>query len=257
MCSVDLSGKVISPTGVAQERHGKLKPRFADFACPNVEVYRYVALVTKAVIPKAFWGSDANFKVVLSYVQEFIRCRRFESVTLHHVIQRFSTTACDWFIPPGQGALQQSRVSVSDAMKRRELLEDFMFWYFDSFVSSLLKTNFYITETSAFRNRVLYFRHDDWEAMCAPLIERLSSATFVKMTHLEAMEVLRQRKLGYSFVRLLPKETGVRPIVNLRRRKTHGRPAEQSINQILQAAFQILSYEKVIAFLKCLEVRLM
>lgn len=35
----------------------------------------------------------------------------------------------------------------------------------------------------------------------------------------EAAAILRQRKLGFSFVRLLPKETGVRPIVNLRRRK--------------------------------------
>lgn len=34
----------------------------------------------------------------------------------------------------------------------------------------------------------------------------------------EAEEILRQRQLGFSFVRLLPKETGVRPIVNLRRR---------------------------------------
>lgn len=66
-------------------------------------------------------------------------------------------------------------------------------------------------------------------------------------------------------MRLLPKDSGVRPIVNLRRRKAiqrvscsrffpiifiwfvlqHGLSAEQSINQILQAAFQILSYEKV------------
>jgi telomerase reverse transcriptase len=30
--------------------------------------------------------------------------------------------------------------------------------------------------------------------------------------------LLRQRRLGFSFVRLLPKDTGVRPIVNLRRR---------------------------------------
>lgn len=28
---------------------------------------------------------------------------------------------------------------VSDAKKRRELLEDFLFWYFDGFVSPLLK----------------------------------------------------------------------------------------------------------------------
>lgn len=30
--------------------------------------------------------------------------------------------------------------------------------------------------------------------------------------------MLKARKLGFSYVRLLPKDTGVRPIVNLRRR---------------------------------------
>lgn len=79
--------------------------------------------------------------------------------------------------------------------------------------------------------------------------------------------MLRQRSLGFSFVRLLPKETGVRPIVNLRRKKSpnkvrtcaatsvfviimSGQPFghELSINQILQAAFCILSYEKVIPY---------
>ena len=33
-------------------------------------------------------------------------------------------------------------------------------------------------------------------------------------------ELLRQGNLGYSFVRLLPKDTGVRPIVNLRGSKS-------------------------------------
>lgn len=58
---------------------------------------------------------------------------------------------------------------------------------------------------------------------------------------------MRSRELGYSFVRILPKETGVRPIVNLRRKlDPKGRyPQGLSINQILQATFQILTYEKV------------
>ena len=44
-------------------------------------------------------------------------------------------------MPPGTAMRNQSRVSVTDALKRRELLEDFVFWYFDSFVSSLLKVS--------------------------------------------------------------------------------------------------------------------
>jgi len=189
-------------------------------------------------------------------VKKFISCRRYESLSLHYLLQGFSTSACDWLIPPGPGAREQARISVSDSLKRRELLEDFLFWYFDSFVLPLLKVNlhmflpwqtdsalsqatFYVTESSAFRNQVLYFRHDDWTTLCAPLIARLTSVTFEKLTDVsrwdsrelnieqillmnkaEAAEIFRQRKLGFSFVRLLPKETGVRPIVNLRRKKT-------------------------------------
>ncbi|KAK0223292.1 hypothetical protein IW262DRAFT_814466 [Armillaria fumosa] len=43
-------------------------------------------------------------------------------------------------MPSGRGE-KQTRVSVSDATKRRELLEDFLYWYFDSFVLSLLKVS--------------------------------------------------------------------------------------------------------------------
>lgn len=106
------------------------------------------------------------------------------------------------------------------------------------------QTTFYITDSSAFRNRVLYFRQDDWEVLCRPLLDRLAATTFEQITQVEefrrdvlshvladliylrlcfmqheAEELLQQRKLGFSFVRLLPKDTGVRPIVNLRRRR--------------------------------------
>jgi telomerase reverse transcriptase len=98
----------------------------------------------------------------------------------------------------------------------------------------LLQTTFYITESSVCRNRVLYFRQDDWEMLCQPLIVQFSEKMFreIEKVHLqfglvplmlnfmqpEAEEILRQRQLGFSFVRWLPKETGVRPIVNLRGR---------------------------------------
>lgn len=51
------------------------------------------------------------------------------------------------------------------------------------------KTTFYITETSAFRNYVMYFRQDDWETLCAPLIDRLTSGTFEKVSEVRSSEV--------------------------------------------------------------------
>ena len=63
-----------------------------------------------------------------------------------------------------------------------------------------------------------------WEATkrcCALLTHQallLVPSAIFELRQNEAQEILRQRKLGFSFVRLLPKETGIRPIVNLRRR---------------------------------------
>jgi telomerase reverse transcriptase len=128
----------------------------------SYQVYRYVLLITNAVIPKAFWGSKRNLKVVLQCgrsfdefltcsdgaidVMEFITCRRYETLSLHHVLQRFSTADCDWLILPGPGARRQARVSVSDALKRRELLEEFLFWYLDSFVLPLLRASVFCSK---------------------------------------------------------------------------------------------------------------
>jgi telomerase reverse transcriptase len=73
-------------------------------------------------------------------VKEIIYARRFETITLHRILQGFSTSECDWLMPPGP----QLRVSVSDALKRRELLEEFLFWYFDGFILPLLKVSMMI-----------------------------------------------------------------------------------------------------------------
>ncbi|CAK5268459.1 unnamed protein product [Mycena citricolor] len=240
--SLDSEGNSIQPNGLTQAAfHAKNKPRFVEYSCSYNEVYRYVILVSKAVIPKTFWGTEENFKHLCRHVKRFIACRRYESLSLHGIVQGFSTSACDWLMPPGSGT-QQKRVPVTDALKRRQLLEDFLFWYFDSFLLPLLRTTFYVTESSALRNQILYFRHDDWEFLCAPLIDHLAGGTFQKIPVDEAKQMLRQRKLGFSFIRLLPKETGVRPIANLKRKGSaqDGR----SINQILHAAFKILSYER-------------
>lgn len=44
-----------------------------------------------------------------------------------------------------------------------------------------MQTTFYITESSAFKNKILYFRQDDWDVLCGPLVERLTSVTFSKL----------------------------------------------------------------------------
>ncbi|CAE6476735.1 unnamed protein product [Rhizoctonia solani] len=222
----------------------KLKPRFVEFACSHHEVLRYINTVVDEVIPHAFWGSNANRRIIHEHIKTIITQRRFETVTLHQLIQRLRLADFEWL-----GQTSDRRVCQSDALKRTQLLWEFIYWFFDSFLTPLVKSTFYVTETSALQHQLLYFRHDDWHRLCIPLLDKLSGETFERI---DPSELDYSRKLGVSHVRLLPKETGVRPIVNLGRKaklrsfkgSNLDKPMQSSVNQVLNAAFHILNYEK-------------
>ncbi len=119
---------------------------------------------------------------------------------LHHVLQNFRTSECDsWLGGPSRASVRADgqRRSVSDGLKRRELLEEFMYWFYESFAIPLLKVwpngcpdsrvkfelqgTFYVTDSGAFKNRILYFRHDDWDRLCQPLVRDLMSKRFLEI----------------------------------------------------------------------------
>ncbi|QRW13350.1 telomerase reverse transcriptase [Ceratobasidium sp. AG-Ba] len=229
----------------------KLKPRFVEFACSHHEVLRYIKVVVDEVIPHAFWGSVANRKLIDAHIQKIVTQRRFETLTLHALMQNLSVADCDWL-----GDTKDRRVCQSDALKRAELFREFIYWFFDSFLMPLVRASFYVTETSALQHQLLYFRHDDWHTLCIPLLDKLSGETFERI---DLSELEPSRRLGISHVRLLPKETGVRPIVNLGRKakvkqtkipgarqpsSSKDESSRPSVNQVLNAAFNILNYEK-------------
>lgn len=87
-------------------------------------------------------------------VKQFITGRRYEVMTLHSVMQGMSTSECDWLLPPRKPG-QQYYHNLVESLKRRELLEEFIFWYFDQFVLPLLKV-------SAFINSYLIWVHSNY-----------------------------------------------------------------------------------------------
>lgn len=147
----------------------------------------------------------------------FVRARRYETLNLHQLMDGMRPNDCTWTRASSAPAAAQ-RPTPAESLKRRVLLAELLYFIFDGMLIPLLRTTFYATDAVAFRNRVLYFRHDDWAAVSAPLLDKLKRTTFERIERSEAMEIVSERQLGYSHIRLMPKETGVRPIVNLRRR---------------------------------------
>ncbi|BGP40727.1 Telomerase reverse transcriptase [Rhodotorula kratochvilovae] len=243
--SIDIShASLVVPHGQTQaQEKAREKPKLAEYACSFYEVERFVLDAVAEVIPRAFWGSDANCRVVQSRISAFIRMRRFETTSLHALMQGFSLLSCEWLSASAQ------KPTAEDMEKRKELLSEFLFWLFDGFVIDLIRTTFYVTDAATHQNRPLYFRQDDWSALCAPLLAQLGSSVFEQVPSSQLIPLQRTRELGFSYVRLLPKESGVRPIVNLARRPIKlglngQKEVGQPINKILQGVFDVLTFEK-------------
>ena len=108
------------------------------------------------------------------------------------------------------------RISQSDKDKRTELLAEFLYWLFDSFIIPLISRHFYATEASIQNSqKIFYFRHDIWQKLSEPFIAELQRTMLKKVPLGESQ---RPRTLGHCGIRLLPKDTGFRPIMNLRKR---------------------------------------
>jgi telomerase reverse transcriptase len=151
----------------------------------------------------------------------------------------------EWLGPP---ALNRKKLSATDFNKRLEIFHEFLYYVFDSLLIPLVRSNFHVTESQVHGNRLFFFRHDVWKTIAEPALASLKSTMFeeVKLDH--AQHILDRRALGFSQVRLRPKETGVRPIMNMKRRPTKKGSKNQlgmSINSVLAPVYNVLSFEKV------------
>ncbi|KAF5865472.1 hypothetical protein ETB97_003730 [Aspergillus alliaceus] len=191
--------------------------------------------------------------VVFRHVDRFVRMRRFESLSVHEVCKGIKVTCIPWLEPPTVHIQNscQNKISLSDLHKRTEILHEFIYYIFDSILIPLIRANFYVTESQTHRNRLFYFRHDVWRRLTEQPMADLKLSTFEELKSDKAERMLNRRSLPYGTLRLLPKTTGIRPILNLRRRmlvkaKWTGSKGflGPSINSTITPIYNMLNYEK-------------
>ncbi|KAI1000221.1 hypothetical protein K3495_g7977 [Podosphaera aphanis] len=146
----------------------------------------------------------------------------------------------DWLCVPSS----IGKLCKSDISKRWELFYEFIYYLFDSILIPLIQSNFYVTESNVHRYRVFYFRHDVWRSITEPALISLKSNQFEELPIKKAKKLLDSCAIGSGKVRLLPKETGVRPIMNLRKRTWKNGSLGRSINSILAPIHNVLTLEK-------------
>jgi telomerase reverse transcriptase len=168
--------------------------------------------------------------------------RKFENLPLEMIVKGLKISDCDW------ASLSKPNTKIPNSESEQQKILVYTFtrfrssynirWLFDSFITTLIKTCFYVTESAIHRHRLFYFRQSTWQILTRPHLDKLTLSNMHETTR----ELSVDAKLGHCTVRLLPKENGTRPIMNL------GRIIPQqgkSVNGILKNALKILECERV------------
>lgn len=219
-------------------------------------VSSFVQSVFRHILPHELFGQGQdgvlNLESVMHQVDVFIKLRRFETLSLHTVVQGIKVTAINWLAPPGSPNI----VSQTELKVRKDLLNELLYYIFDSLLIPLIRSNFYVTESSSNRNRLFYFRHDIWRQLVEPHISRLKAETFEEVPKPDVHKVITEEAIGSSLLRILPKNKGARPLMNLRRRPmlrvvdSKGKRVTRlgaAINFLMKPLFEVLNYEKNIS----------
>ncbi|KXT00977.1 hypothetical protein AC578_8192 [Pseudocercospora eumusae] len=219
-------------------------------SCNTANVSAFCRAAISAVFPARLWGDQEvrrqNLKIIHRSIDRFVRLRRYESLTLHNVLQGLRLDQISWLMPPNVAGTH--RMSLSDFSKRKELMAELIYFLFDSYLMPLIRGHFHVTESSMNRNQLFYFRHDVWREMSEPAMASLKCTMLEECSNTSVNATMATRALGISRVRLLPKEVGMRPIINLRRRVQKTKFGKtmlgRSTNSILTPTFSILNHEK-------------
>jgi len=147
-------------------------PKFSRFVCSPHEVETFLWMMIQAYGLSYWWGRESkhNEEIVRNNIHRIVNLRMFEKISLHELAQNLKFKACDQWI---------SRNAQDHHSE--EMLHDFLWWFYFSFIGGLIKNTFFVTESASFRNRTLYFRLDDWDQICRPLIKYLKTSLFTKV----------------------------------------------------------------------------
>ncbi|CZR51337.1 related to telomerase reverse transcriptase [Phialocephala subalpina] len=224
------------------------KSSMMDHATPTAMVSAFCRAVLARLVPLGFWGTGdiakQNQKAFEQNINTYVHLQRFANFSLHHVTQGIKISDINWL---GPAHTARAKLAQSDTQKRWEIFHEFLYYLFDSLLIPLIRANFHVTESNVAGSRLFYFRHDVWRTIAEPALTSLKSTMFEEVKKEQALKLLESRDLGYSQVRLVPKETGVRPIMNLRRRQPkigNKNRLGSSINTVLAPVYNVLTMER-------------
>ncbi|KAJ2064287.1 Telomerase reverse transcriptase [Coemansia sp. S146] len=185
---------------------GDNAPSLLEMASSQHGVYLFLQACVRSVIPRDLIGGKHNHRLVYKLLRSLTNSGRFGHLDLGEAVRRAKMDeAPAWLGKKGSCAAV-------------EVYAGFLCWILGGYAIQLVRTFFYVTESSSDRSRLFFFRGDVWTKITRQALRSLESDIYTKKTLADATVSGNSRpsSFGYSRLRLLPKEHGFRAISNLK-----------------------------------------
>lgn len=198
--------------------------------CRHDQVVSFIWAVSRRIIPIGLFGDSSTWRALRKNIAMFVRLRRFENVSLKQCMHEVKRTTFA-FLPEES---KQSRCfccsniqckSISEAGCRKvracqiklsnQFFRCWIDWYFSQMVVPLLSAYFYVTENEGKKYEVFYYPKPAWTNLIQDAISKLKEHNYRRLDLSFLRRITCRRSFGFSKVRFLPKEKGIRPLVNL------------------------------------------
>uniref|UniRef100_A0A8D0GGA9 Telomerase reverse transcriptase n=1 Tax=Sphenodon punctatus TaxID=8508 RepID=A0A8D0GGA9_SPHPU len=215
------------------------------------QVYIFVRECLERVVPAELWGSNHNKCRFLKNVKKCISLGKFATFSLQELMWKMRVNDCTWL----RLVKHDHFVPAMEHCFREEMLAKFLYWLMDSYVTELLRSFFYITETMFQKNMLFFYRKTIWNELEKTGIKKhLTKVSLHKLSAKEIQNVQQKKWIPLaSKLRFIPKPDGLRPIVKL-----NGVVGEESFsreskdkkvhyfNNQLKNLFSVLNYERTV-----------
>ncbi|XP_064614609.1 telomerase reverse transcriptase-like [Liolophura sinensis] len=209
------------------------------------KVFLFLRQVCLRVIPKDLLGCQNNWNRFMNNIRSLLSMGRYDKIKLDHLLLRMKLNSVKW-------------LPCVDHKSRVAILSSCVWWLFSNYVMVILKTYFYITDTTRFRNKLFFYRKAVWNRLKnqaqgaylkTGMFSYVSGVKYVHYVNKAARRLVSEgQSLGVSSLRFLPKNASLRLIVNMGRStglSLNKSQKDLSVNAQLADVFQVLKFEKL------------
>ncbi|XP_036775976.2 telomerase reverse transcriptase isoform X1 [Manis pentadactyla] len=210
------------------------------------QVYALLRACLRRLVPAGLWGSRHNERRFLRNVKKFISLGKHARLSLQELTWKMKVQDCTW-LRRSPGARS---VPAAEHRLREAVLAKFLCWLMNTYVVELLRSFFYVTETTFQKNRLFFYRKSVWSQLQSIGIKQHFDSVQLRELSEEEMRQRQEARpaLLMSKLRFLPKPSGLRPIVNMDyvvgARTFHRDKKVQHLTSQAKTLFGVLNYER-------------